>query len=142
VNKSSFIVPSMEYELDQDLEESPGINVDVGIFDFGLGGNPAPINTQDYSLIPDELDGFVNCANNIIWMILALPKVSPVEINIYDLKGRVLMNTSYELLPEGIYDISFELTNSRLDATFSSGIYFWSMSTWYGDLKGKLLIVR
>lgn len=99
--------------------------------------NPIGINTISSNFPPlfRLHQNFPNPFNPVTRIRLELPKAGQIEFAVYDILGRKLY-TAYYSKPAGSYELDFDGTE------YSSGIYFYSVSTGEYKETKKMIILK
>ena len=66
----------------------------------------------------------------------SVPRLSPITISIYNLKGELIEELINDIYEPGNYKVNFIATG------YASGIYFYRLKTGFGNYTRKLMIIK
>ena len=66
----------------------------------------------------------------------SVPRLSPITISIYNLKGELIEELINDIYEPGNYKVNFNATG------YASGIYFYRLKTGFGNYTRKLMIIK
>lgn len=111
-----------------------GVNVDLWIFPVGTLTNTTGINEYSGNGL-SLLGAFPNPAKDFTTIQYRTDEASAVSVNVFDLSGRVILNTT-ENLSAGTHEIKVSLKD------VAAGKYYYTVKTAKAQLTSKFVVVK